>query len=168
MLRTLLPPPGPALLRPSHGARGCRSWSWHRAGWSCRRRPARPAGPSPRGTVWPGRLQGKGQRRDAGFAEMEQGHTNLPPPGSACLRWVSCCLDPHFNTLECVPGRENHPCALPSQALLTGIQTRVRLCPFLGEEAGLDGPRAPTGQSCRMCLEPFPTPLFPQNFLQFS
>lgn len=118
MLRTLPPPPEPALLGRSAGARGYRSWHWHRAGWSCHRRPARPAGPSPPGTVWPGRLQGKGQGRDAGFAEMRQGHTRLCSPEVGellpSLSWIHT-----SNTLGCAPGRETltHPCALPRQAV---------------------------------------------------
>lgn len=161
----LPPPPGPALCCPSHGARGCRSWSWHRAGWSCHRQPARPAGQSPRGTAWPGRLQRKGQGRDAGFAEMRQGHQS--PTFTLCSPEASELLPSLSWIHSSLPLEERlSPVHCPVRQWLAG--TQAGLCPFLGEEAGLDGPTDPHGQSCRVCPEPFPAHLFLPNFLQFS
>lgn len=57
------------------------------------------------------------------------------------LSWI------HTSNWDVPPGREAlTPVHCPGRQWLTGIQTGVRLCPFLAEEAGLDGRIAPTAE----------------------
>lgn len=123
------------------------------------------------------RQAGEGREKSLGTRsdEMSHDHTNLTPPGFSRVRpsapRVSC-------TPRCPTSKGNGTCPLeetPSTPVsLTGdlcgaqlmrIQAEVRLCPFPGEEAGMDGQTDPTGQSCRAHVEAFPTCLFLPNCL---